>query len=179
MRDATLSTMILGLILASFLGLAACGGGDEAESRAESTGSEDAAESNSESQGDAAGHATVQTAAEVSHPVVLAQGEEIQITEYLDAGKITVIDFYSDYCPPCKRIEPYLLKLHYDREDITVVKVDINRPGVRGIDWGSPVAKQYRLKSIPHFQIYDPDGRLLAEGRAAMDLLQGYMDGKS
>lgn len=171
MRDVTPKTLILGLILASFLGLTACGG-DEPESSADSVTEETPA-----AEDDHAGHDHAATGA--SHPVVLAQGEEIQITEHLDAGRITVIDFYSEYCPPCRRIAPYLLKLHQDRADITVVKVDINRPGVRGIDWGSPVAKQYGLKSIPHFQIYDPEGRLLAEGRAAMDLLQGYMEGKS
>jgi hypothetical protein len=44
-----------------------------------------------------------------------------------------------------------------------VVKVDINRPGVKKIDWDSPVAKQYGMGSIPRFKIYGPDGKLIAE----------------
>ena len=179
MREANSRTLILGLIVASILGpgLSACGGDDAAQSQgeavaAESTGDVDA-------QGSAANDAVEADAAEGDHPVVLAQGEEIEVTDYLDEGNITIIDFYSEYCPPCRRIAPYLLKLHQEREDITVVKIDINRPGVRGIDWGSPVARQYHLQSVPHFQIYDGQGRLLAEGREAMGLLQGYMEGRS
>jgi hypothetical protein len=62
-------------------------------------------------------------------------------------------------------VAPALEKLHRTRDDIVVVKVDINRPGIRGIDWKSPVAQQYKLNSIPHFKVYGPDGKLMAEDR--------------
>ena len=179
MRDATLKTVILGLMMASLVGLSACGGGEGDTSSADASASESAPVTQDSATETVAEETTPGQTDEAAHPVVLAQGAEIQISDHLDAGKITVIDFYSEYCGPCRRISPYLVKLHQERDDITVVKIDINRPGVRGIDWGSPVAKQYRLKSIPHFQIYDPEGRLLAEGREAMGLLQGYMEGKS
>ena len=48
-----------------------------------------------------------------------------------------------------------------------MLAVDINRKGVKGIDWLSPLARQYKLKSIPHFQIYDGDGNLIKEGQEA------------
>ena len=78
---------------------------------------------------------------------------------------------------PCRRISPLLKKLDEKRSDIVVVKVDINRKDVQGhIDWQSPVARQYKLQSIPHFMIFSPDGKLEAEGEAAytkvMNLLQ-------
>lgn len=177
MRDTTLKTLLLGLLLASLLGLTACnGGGDEAV--ASSSGQDSALAGSDDAAADGSAAATGENA-KGELPVVLAQGQEIDITQHLDRGRITIVDFYSEYCGPCRRIAPYLLKLHQDREDITVVKVDINRPDVRGIDWTSPVARQYKLRSIPHFQVYDPEGRLLAEGREAMGLIQGYLDGKS
>jgi hypothetical protein len=46
-------------------------------------------------------------------------------------------------------------------------RIDINRPGVVGIDWTSPLARQYALQSIPHLVIYGPDKRLIAEGDTA------------
>jgi hypothetical protein len=61
------------------------------------------------------------------------------------------------------QVAPALEKLHRTRDDIVVVKVDINRPGIKGIDWRSPVAQQYGLRSIPHFKVYGPNGKLLAE----------------
>ena len=43
-----------------------------------------------------------------------------------------------------------------DRVDdgLIVKKVSIDRPGVSGIDWNSPVAEQYDIQSVPHLVIY-------------------------
>ncbi len=56
-----------------------------------------------------------------------------------------------------------------------MVKVDINRPGVKGIDWQSPVARQFSLESIPHFKVYGPDGKLQAEGDSAYEMVLGWL----
>jgi hypothetical protein len=48
-----------------------------------------------------------------------------------------------------------------------VLPIDINRKGVKGIDWLSPLAQQYKLNSVPHFQIYNADGKLTKEGQEA------------
>jgi len=88
----------------------------------------------------------------------------IALADHLVAGKTTVFDFYSDFCPPCVAMTPKLEKLHQSRADVVVVKVDINRPGVKGIDWKSPVAQQYKLRSIPHLKVFGPTGKLVAEG---------------
>ena len=96
-------------------------------------------------------------------PRRIAQGQTVNLADYVVPGKTTVFDFTSKYCPPCEAIAPELDKLHAKRADIAVVAVDINRPETRGIDWKSPVAQQYSLRSIPHFKVYGPDGKLLAE----------------
>lgn len=94
-------------------------------------------------------------------------GEEIDVTPYLAGGKTTIVDFYSEYCGPCVRIAPLLKQLDEKREDIVVIKIDINRPGIRGIDWKSPAARQYKLESIPHFKIYGGTSSLEDEGEPA------------
>ncbi len=94
-------------------------------------------------------------------------GAEFAVEAHLQRGKTNIVDFYSDYCPPCRKISPLLIKLREKRTDLAVIKVDINREGVKGIDWSSPVARQYGLRSIPHFQIYDGQGNLLKEGQEA------------
>lgn len=106
-------------------------------------------------------------------PARIAHGQSVNIQDYVSAGRTTIFDFTSEYCPPCRAIAPYLHKLHADRADVVVVEVDINRPGVVGIDWSSPVARQYALESIPHFKVFGPDGRLQAEGDAARSIVQG------
>lgn len=95
----------------------------------------------------------------------------INLEEKIVKGKTNIVDFYSEYYPPCKKISPLLKKLDDRREDIAVIKIDINRRGVGGIDWQSPVARQFRLKSIPHFIIISPSGRLKWEGKDAYDFV--------
>jgi thiol-disulfide isomerase/thioredoxin len=107
--------------------------------------------------------------------VRIAHGKEVNLANFVVSGRTTIFDFTSEYCPPCRAIAPRLHKLHADRADIVVVEVDINRPGIRGIDWGSPVAKQYGLQSIPHFKVYSPSGQLQAEGDEAYGLVMGML----
>ena len=109
-------------------------------------------------------------------PEHIAYGAEVQITDYLVPGKTTIFDFTSQYCPPCRAVAPLLEKLHASRDDIVVVKVDINRPTFKGIDWNSPVAQQYELRSVPHFKVYSPDGKLIAEGKPASQLVYSWLE---
>jgi thiol-disulfide isomerase/thioredoxin len=102
-------------------------------------------------------------------PLRIAFGQEVDLADYLVPGKTTVFDFTSEYCPPCRAYDQPLVRLHQQRDDIAVVKVDINRPGVKKIDWSSPVAKQYGMDSIPRFKIFGPDGKLLHEDNPPKD----------
>jgi thiol-disulfide isomerase/thioredoxin len=111
------------------------------------------------------------------HPARVAFGQEVDIKDFIVKGKTTIVDFTSKFCPPCERISPMLDKLHADRKDIVVVKVDINRPDVRGIDWKSPVARQYELNSIPHFKVFGPDGKLQSEGEEAYAMVNSLVSG--
>jgi thiol-disulfide isomerase/thioredoxin len=107
-------------------------------------------------------------------PLVISNGQKVNLGDYLVPGKTTVFDFYSEYCPTCQSIAPGIEKLHESRGDIAVVLVNINRPGVKSIDWDSPVSKQYDLPSTPQLKVYDPDGKLVAEGRAAYQMVTGW-----
>lgn len=98
---------------------------------------------------------------------VVAHGEEVDLEKLLIPGKTNIVDFFSLYCGPCISFGAYVDKLTELREDIVLIKVDINRPGHKGIDWGSPTAQQFGLQSIPHLRVYGPDGKLQAEGQEA------------
>ncbi|MEN9402082.1 MAG: hypothetical protein RL091_785 [Verrucomicrobiota bacterium] len=98
-------------------------------------------------------------------PLRIAHGEKVNLADYVVPGKTTVFDFTSEYCPPCRGYDGPLALLHQKNADIAVVKVDINRPGISRIDWQSPVAKQFAMRSIPHFKVYGPDGKLVAEDK--------------
>ncbi len=103
-------------------------------------------------------------------------GQEINIENFALADKMVIFDFYSEYCSPCRKLSPLLDKLDEKRSDIVVYKINVNRPGIKGIDWGSPVIKQYRVGTLPYFVIY-LRGRKTREGNPAyqrvIELLQG------
>jgi thiol-disulfide isomerase/thioredoxin len=101
-------------------------------------------------------------------------GQEFKLADYTVPGVTTIFDFYSQFCPPCRAIAPLVKKLHEERPDLAVVEVDINRPGLKAIDWESPVAKEFQLDSIPHFKVFGPDGKLLAEGDDARMMVMGW-----
>ena len=151
-------TPVLSLLMVLALALVACGNsGGQAEAN--------------EAQGDA----VMTEASAAVHPETIGFGEPVELASHAVPGEITVFDFTSQYCPPCRQLAPWLDRLHKEREGVKVVKVDINRPDVRGIDWRSPTARQFGLKSIPHFKVYDAEGKLMAEGQPAQVMVYGWL----
>jgi thiol-disulfide isomerase/thioredoxin len=106
---------------------------------------------------------------------VISHGAEVQLAQYLVPGKTNIIDFYSEFCPPCMALGPRIEQLVGKRDDLVVIKVDINRPGTQGIDWQSPVAKQFSMRSIPHLKLYGPTGALISEGTPARQQVEQWL----
>lgn len=102
-------------------------------------------------------------------------GQSLEIDSLLVKGKTTLIDFYSPFCPPCVRLAPLMAQLAAKRQDLAIKKVNINRPGVNGIDWRSPLAQQYQVRRVPFFMIFDPQGQLVAQGRDAVETVGGWL----
>lgn len=68
-------------------------------------------------------------------------------TKALESTKPVVVNFYTNWCNPCKDIEPYLEKLNYELGDkVVFVKVDIEK--------NSSIANQYGVKLIPTIMIF-------------------------
>jgi len=89
-------------------------------------------------------------------------GSKVYLEDYIVPGKINIIDFYADWCGPCKKIAPYLEELDENRDDVVVFKVNIK-------EWDSPVCKQYNINSVPCFLIYDEKGNLKYSGDEAYE----------
>ncbi len=101
--------------------------------------------------------------AEVSSPApgprVLNQGNpggRVDIAKNLVRGRVNVVDFYADWCGPCRQLAPELEALAR-KKGLALLKVDI-------ANWGSPVAEQYGIKSVPHLVVYDKSGKKVVEG---------------
>ncbi|MHB8066794.1 MAG: TlpA family protein disulfide reductase [Desulfobaccales bacterium] len=102
-------------------------------------------------------------------------GETLEIRSLLSRDRTTAIDFYSPYCYPCMQMAPVMEKLAARMPEVQFVRLNINRPEVKGIDWQSPLVQQYHVKSVPYFMIFDPQGKVVAEGLAARQMIQGWL----
>lgn len=61
--------------------------------------------------------------------------------EVLNSDKTVLIDFYADWCGPCKMFSPIVESVAEENEDIKVVKIDV--------DNAQDLAIKYRVMSIP------------------------------
>ncbi len=100
---------------------------------------------------------------------VASNGEAFELKEHLAAGKYTIFDYYADWCPPCRALDPQLRRLAADRPDVALRKVDI-------VDWTTDVVKQHSITALPYLEVYDPEGRLLASGDEVYGVLKDLFD---
>ncbi len=67
--------------------------------------------------------------------------------QFINDNKGTVlVDFYADWCGPCKMVAPILEKIHNDNEDITVVKVNV--------DESNELAREFNVVNIPTMVVF-------------------------
>ncbi len=102
-------------------------------------------------------------------------GEALEIKSLLSRDRTTAIDFFSPYCYPCMQMTPALEKLAARLPEVVFVRLNINRPEVKGIDWKSPLVQQYRIRSVPYFMIFNPQGKVVAEGPAARQMIKEWL----
>lgn len=94
-------------------------------------------------------------------------GKPFDSSALIVKGQYTIIDFFSERCGPCRRLAPQLEALATSHPRIVLRKVDVDRPGAKGIDWGSPIVQQYGISSLPYVELYDTDGTLVGTGQVA------------
>lgn len=99
-------------------------------------------------------------------------GEPIDLNAVAVKGKLTVVEFYSEQCPPCIKMAEVLDRLAKARPDIAIRRVNIDRRGQSQIDFDSPLAHQLKIESVPSFRIFEADGRQSAEGALAKEKVQ-------
>jgi thiol-disulfide isomerase/thioredoxin len=56
---------------------------------------------------------------------VISHGAPVDITKHLALGSVTVVDFYADWCGPCKWLSPHLEQMARSNPEIALRKIDI------------------------------------------------------
>lgn len=84
----------------------------------------------------------------------ISHGAQVDINQHIALGNVTVIDFYVDWCGPCRRLSPSLEQMARSDPEIALRKIDI-------VNWKTAVVQQFNIDSIPQVNVYDRSGRLV------------------
>jgi thiol-disulfide isomerase/thioredoxin len=85
---------------------------------------------------------------------VISHGAQVDITKHLALGNVTIVDFYADWCGPCRQVSPSLEQMANTDPEIALRKIDI-------VNWNTAVVRQYNIHSIPQVNVYNRRGNLV------------------
>ncbi len=77
-----------------------------------------------------------------------------------------VVDFWAEWCMPCKQLKPTIEEIGKERDDIDVVKVNI--------DEADEKPQEYGVRSVPNVKLF-VDGKIVDEfigNRTKEDVLE-------
>ncbi len=96
--------------------------------------------------------------------------KKIQQNEFeelvLNQKGIVLVDFFADWCGPCKMLGPVLEQLSEEKQEVTICKVNI--------DENEALAQEYQVQAIPNL-IFFKDGKKITRKmgfQKKQDLLQ-------
>lgn len=69
------------------------------------------------------------------------------------ASGVVLVDFFADWCGPCKMMAPVLEEIANERKDVSIYKVNVDEEGA--------LAQQFNVMSIPTLIVFK-DGKPVA-----------------
>lgn len=99
----------------------------------------------------------VELPAEADVVRISTAGEAVELRAHLAAGKVTVVDFYAQWCQPCRKVDEHMKQVLTAQADVALRKVDV-------VDWDSAVAKQHLqgVPNLPYVVVFGRSGKQVA-----------------
>ncbi len=89
---------------------------------------------------------------------VIQISEQNFASEVLESDKPVLLDFYADWCGPCRMVGPIVDEIAGERSDIKVGKINVDREGT--------LAEQFGVFSIPALVVMK-DGKVVNQAVGA------------
>jgi copper chaperone CopZ len=85
-------------------------------------------------------------------------GHRVDLAGIVEPGKVTIVDFYADWCGPCHLLESRLQHLmNGNKKDLAVRRVNIGK-------WDNDAAKQateLHAEALPYIRVYNARGKFV------------------
>ena len=78
--------------------------------------------------------------------------------EVINSKSVVLLDFYADWCGPCRMVGPIVEEIANEREDITVGKINVDEEG--------ELAEAFGVVSIPTLVVMK-DGKVVTQSTGA------------
>ena len=89
-----------------------------------------------------------------------SEGEKIDVAKTVVPGKITVLDYWAEWCSPCHLVDIRLQHLVLSDPNLAVRRVNIGK-------WDNPAAAQatseFRVEALPYVRVYDARGKFVGD----------------
>lgn len=125
-------------------------------------------------------------------------GKEISALEFIKGNKLTIVDFWASWCPPCVAEIPNIKGIYNEYKDkglgIFSISLDSKEDAWKGAikkhemnwthvsdlkGWENAAAKQYGVQSIPFMMVVDAEGKIVAQdvrGEELKKLIEDYFN---
>lgn len=87
-----------------------------------------------------------------------SEGEKVDVAKTLVPGKVTVLDYWAEWCSPCHLLDIRLQHLVQANPNLAVRRINIGK-------WDNAAAKQatseFRAEALPYVRVYDARGKFV------------------
>ena len=93
---------------------------------------------------------------------IAREGEDVaELEPHCAPNKMTVFDFYADWCPPCRAVDGHLFERQAET-DFAIRKLEVGT-------WNSPLAQRWlgAVPNLPYLLVYSRDCKRVAEVKVA------------